>query len=660
MSKLKIIKTGLFAGLFFAYLNGFTFAPPTYTHSGNVTVQQNSGASTIAGWAFDFSIPEADRLFHVTPPNLSGSLSFATDADPAVAPDGTLTFTPTDNTSGFATFNVQLEDLSTGEFSGISTIRIDVEFINTAPTFTLNDPDITVDEKSGSVSIAGWATNISPGPNPEESTQSLNFVTTIVSQSTFMSFNALPKVDEFGNFSFEAKDKANGTATIEVYLEDDGEGTSPNENTSAVETITLTINPVNDAPTFTKGENIIIDEHTGAVSMDWATLIDAGAPDENDTQTLTFLLTEKEVSGGLEFDTPPSIDSSTGKMSFEATPYYSGFAVYEVVLQDDGASDSPNENTSSVQAFIITVNSINDPPSFDKGEDLEVPEGDVVYSFENWATNISPGPSPNEQEQEVHFTVNFNQVSGTLAFLASPQIDEQGTLTFRPTEHTHGEAVFDVFLTDDGDFDSPNDNTSESQSLTITVTPVNFPPDDIRLSNQTVLEKQATGATVGTLTTSDLDPEDTHNYALVAGEGSDGNEFFAIEGDKLVANTSFNWDEQDSYSVRIKSSDGEFSIEEQFEITILKLIEGVKFANAITPNDDGQNDTWEIEDIDAFPDALVYVYDKAGLVVFKSSGGYNAWDGTYNGKRLPMGTYYYVIDLRDGSPVYEGTLTIIL
>ena len=656
MSKLKIIKLGLFAGLFFASICALPFAPPSYTHSGNVTVQQNSGAYSNIGWAF--AITASDPLFHITNLSKNGSLDF--DFEPAVSPTGELTFTPTMNTSGFATFNVQLEDQSTGEFSGTSTIRIDVEFINAAPTFTLNSPDITVNEKSGEVNITGWATSISPGPNPEENSQSVSFVTEIVSQSAYMSFNTLPKVNEFGTFIFKAKDKANGTATINIYLEDDGDGDAPNENKSAVETITLTINPINDAPTFEKGQNIVIDEHTGPVTMDWATLISAGAPDEDVNQNLSFILSEKEVSGGLQFDTPPVIDASTGVISFEATPYYNGYVIYEITLQDDGASNSPNMNTSSIKAFTITVNSINDPPTFDSEGDITVDEGDVVHTFENWATNISPGPSPNEQDQQLHFTVNFNQVTGTLAFLSAPQIDEQGTLTFRPTEHTHGEAVFDVFLSDDGDFDDPNKNTSDVQTFTVTVNPVNYPPDDIRLSNQSVLELQPSGTVVGTLTTSDLDPEDIHNYALVAGDGSDGNEFFAIDGNQLVTNTTFNWDERDSYSVRIKSSDGELSIEEQFSITILKLIEGIKFANAITPNGDGQNDTWEIEDIDAFPDVLVYVYDKSGLVVFKSSGGYTPWDGTYNGKTLPMGTYYYVIDLRDGSPVYEGTLTIIL
>lgn len=635
---------------------------PSYVHNGNINVLQNSAPAaetTISGWAS--TINAVSPQFNVSSINLNGSLQFETGEEPSVDEvSGDLTFTLTPNTSGFATFNVELEDLSNGLTSGVSTIRLDVDFINAAPTFTVDNLDLVFDEKAGFVTINGWAKNISPGPNPLENSQEVNFVTEIVSQSTFINFQAFPKVDKFGNFSFETIDKANGIVLLRIYLIDDGESNSPHINKSDVIDVTLTINPINDAPTFTKGENIIIDEHNGPVNVAWATQISAGAPDEEETQQLTFVLTEQEVSGNIQFDALPTIDAN-GNISFEVTPHYNGFIIYEIVLMDDGVDTPfPNENTSNVQAFTITVNFINDPPTFDQGEDIFVEEGDIVSVFENWATNVSPGISPNEQDQELHFTVNFVDVSGTLAFLLAPQIDPSGTLSFRTTEHTHGEATFDIYLTDDGDLVLPNKNTSEVKTIKITVTPVNFPPDDIRLSQQFVFEKQPAGTDVGVFETSDFDPEDTHNYALVAGEGSEGNEFFNLDGDKLITNTSFLWEEGDSYSIRVKSSDGEFSIEKTFEISILKFIEGIKFANAITPNADGQNDTWELEDIDAFPDALVNIYDKAGLAVHRSSGGYTAWDGTHNGKQLPMGTYYYIIDLRDGSPIYQGTLTIIL
>jgi gliding motility-associated-like protein len=637
-------------------------AQPTYTNAGNITVQQNMVTSQTVITAWASNINAVDPQFNISSLSLSGSLQFNTI--PAIdAASGDLTFTLQQNTSGFATFNVVLEDLSDNLTSGVSTIRLDVEFINGSPTFSVASTNLTYDEKAGFVTLNGWATSISPGPNPlEQSSQQIDFVTEIVSQSTYIDFQAFPKVDKFGNFSFEATDKSNGTVQLRIYLQDDGaDSPPPNSNKSDPIDVTLIINPINDAPTFVKGENIIIDEHNGPTTISsWATQISAGAPDEDESQQLTFVLTEQEVSGNIQFDVPPTIDVN-GNISFEVTPHYNGFIIYELVLQDDGINTPfPNENTSNVQAFTITVNFINDPPTFDPGGDVEVEEGDVVTVIENWATNVSPGISPNEQDQEILFTVNFVDVTGSLAFLLAPQIDANGNLNFRTTEHTHGEANFNVFLSDDGDAVLPNENTSGVETLKIIVSPVNFPPDDIRLTQQFVVEKQPPGKEVGQFETSDLDPEDTHNYALVAGEGSEGNDFFAIDGSTLVTNVSFNWEEGDSYSIRVKSSDGEFSIEENFTIDILKLIEGIKFANAITPNADGQNDTWEIEDIDAFPDALVHIYNKAGLTVFKSSGGYTAWDGSTNGKQLPMGTYYYIIDLRDGSPIYQGTLTIIL
>jgi gliding motility-associated-like protein len=260
----------------------------------------------------------------------------------------------------------------------------------------------------------------------------------------------------------------------------------------------------------------------------------------------------------------------------------------------------------------------------------------------------------------LRFSVVFQQVTGSLAFLASPTLDVAGELTFRPTQHTHGEAIFDVYLIDDGEFEPPHINQSPVQSFIITVNKVNFPPNDLILSNTIILEKQPVGTYVGSFTTADLDPEDVHNYALVPGEGSEDNGSFTLDGNDLLTNEEFDFNTKTDYTIRVKTSDGEFSLEKSFNITIEKLIEGVKFANAITPNGDGENDVWELEDIEAFPDVTVFIYDRAGLSVYKSKQGYVPWDGTHNGKALPMGTYYYVIDLHDNVNVYKGTITIIL
>jgi gliding motility-associated-like protein len=638
----------------FASLNLSSIAQPSFTTGGNVTVQQNAGAYS-ANWTTP--VNATSPSFEIQSINYVGFLSFA--SDPAIDAAGTLSFEPTANRSGEAIVKVALRDLDNNQLSIPVTFRIIVEFINTAPTFTVANGDQLIDEKAGEQTVLGWATDISPGPNPDEVNQGIAFTTSVVSTSAFMSFRQAPEVSPSGTLTYEVEEVANGSATIEVILTDDGSDVAPNANSSTTCSFTITVNPINDRPSFIAGDNIKVDEHAGLVTIaGWATNISAGPPDEEASQNLTFVVVENSITTFLQFDSPVTVDAN-GTLSFQATNHYNGVAVYEIYLLDDGPSDSPNNNRSSSLGFTVSVDFINDAPSFVKGSDIEVEEGTTIYTFPGWATDISPGESPNEQDQELRFSVVFQQVTGTLAFLRIPEIDANGQLIFQATEHTHGEAIFDVYLIDDGDFEPPNENQSPVESFTLTVTPVNYPPNNLFLSNNVILEKQPSGTFVGTFSASDQDPEDTHNYNLVLGDGSDGNDSFIVDGESLLTAEEFDWETQRQYFIRVKTSDGEFSFEKSFRITIEKLIEGIKFPNAITPNGDGENDTWEIEDIEAFPDVTVFIYDGAGQNVYKSKQGYIPWDGTYNGRELPMGTYYYIIDLNDGINTYKGTITII-
>lgn len=69
--------------------------------------------------------------------------------------------------------------------------------------------------------------------------------------------------------------------------------------------------------------------------------------------------------------------------------------------------------------------------------------------------------------------------------------------------------------------------------------------------------------------------------------------------------------------------------------------------NALTPNGDVINDTWEIYGINRpeFEAAEVSVYDRWGQLVYRSLGYQTPWDGTNRGKYLPTAAYYYVIEL---------------
>ncbi|MEM9919241.1 MAG: gliding motility-associated C-terminal domain-containing protein, partial [Bacteroidota bacterium] len=78
----------------------------------------------------------------------------------------------------------------------------------------------------------------------------------------------------------------------------------------------------------------------------------------------------------------------------------------------------------------------------------------------------------------------------------------------------------------------------------------------------------------------------------------------------------------------------------------LKCIDIVIF-NAVSANGDGINDVFFISGIDEFPDNHLEIYNRWGVKVYDTDGYMNEWDGEWNGKDLPDGTYYYLLELND-------------
>jgi len=95
------------------------------------------------------------------------------------------------------------------------------------------------------------------------------------------------------------------------------------------------------------------------------------------------------------------------------------------------------------------------------------------------------------------------------------------------------------------------------------------------------------------------------------------------------------------------------------DIQIADECPDVKIPNAFTPNGDGINDTWTIIGLEYDQTALVRVFTRYGQQVFQSKGYGTPWGGDYQGKKLPTGAYYYIINAKNGSLTYSGEVTII-
>ena len=92
---------------------------------------------------------------------------------------------------------------------------------------------------------------------------------------------------------------------------------------------------------------------------------------------------------------------------------------------------------------------------------------------------------------------------------------------------------------------------------------------------------------------------------------------------------------------------------------MVKVLKPFKIPNTFTPNNDGINDQWLIPFLSTYPGNHVQVFNRYGQLVFESSGYAIPWDGTMNGKSLPFGTYYYIIEAGNGRKPLTGYVTIV-
>ncbi len=436
---------------------------PSFTAGGNRSVLEDAGAQSVVGWATALSAGPTDEVGQALNFIVSNNNNPLFSVQPAVAANGTLTYTPAANANGTATVSVQIHDNGGtanggGDTSAIQTFTITVTAVNDVPSFTAGGNQ-SVLEDAGAQSVANWATAILAGP-PNESSQALDF---IVSNNNNPLFSVQPSIAANGTLTYTPAANANGTATITVTLHDGGGTANGGQDTSASQTFTITVNPVNDAPSFTKGADQTVNENAGAQTvLNWATAISAGPPNESG-QALNFLVSN---DNNALFSTQPAI-SQTGTLTFTPAQNASGTATVTVQLHDNGGTTNGSADASASQTFTITIPApaVNHAPSFNVGPDQVVSENSSAHAIANWATDISAGP-PDESGQ----TVTFQLVVGNPGlFSVQPAVDSGGTLSFTVANNGFGFASVTVVLKDNGGMSNGGIDASVPKTFSIAV-----------------------------------------------------------------------------------------------------------------------------------------------------------------------------------------------
>jgi CSLREA domain-containing protein len=484
---------------------------PTFVVVGSSTSAiEDFGPLTLLGWATSLSAGPANEsgqtlTFQVTS-NTNPSLF---SSAPAVSPNGNLSFTSVPDANGSATIGVVLKDNGGTANGGVDTsnarfFTINILSVNDAPSF-VKGANQTVNEDAGAQTVANWATSISPGP-ANESTQTVTFTATNNNNALFSN---QPAISSTGSLSYTPAANANGAATVSVTLKDNGGTANSGVDTSPAQTFTITVNTVNDAPSFTSGPNQSVGEDAGAQTIvNWATAIAAGPANESG-QTVTFQVTSN-TNAGL-FSSGPAI-SPTGTLTYTPTANANGSATITIVLQDNGGTANSGVDTSASQTFTITVNPVNDVPSFTIGADQTVNNNAGAQTVANWATNISGGPN---EVQQVNFQVTGN--NNPNLFVVAPAISSTGTLTYTPATSAGGTAAITIILKDDGGTANGGQDTSPPQIFNINVNPVG---GSIKFNSASGSTAENSGSTTITVTrTGDLSQAVTADYATSADPG---------------------------------------------------------------------------------------------------------------------------------------------
>jgi len=110
-----------------------------------------------------------------------------------------------------------------------------------------------------------------------------------------------------------------------------------------------------------------------------------------------------------------------------------------------------------------------------------------------------------------------------------------------------------------------------------------------------------------------------------------------------------------TYTLTVTSDDGCTSNDDVF----VKVLKAPVIPNAFSPNGDGINDRWEIKYLETYPGAVIEIFNRYGQLIYHSTGYNNPWDGRYNGKEVPAGTYYYIINPKNGRKQIAGFVDVL-
>jgi VCBS repeat-containing protein len=447
------------------------------------------------------------------------------------------------------------------------TITVTITNVNEAPSFTSS---ATPSVPENTTAVTTVTTNDPEGAPVTYSitggADQLHFSITTGGVLTFQS----PK-----NFEAPADADANNIYLVDVTATD---GTNP-----VVQSLSVTVTNVNEAPSFTSGASYTQAENTLAVTTVTTT--------DPEAQTVTYT-----VTGGAD-QALFSIGLNDGMLTFIAPPNFEvptdvgGDNIYNVQVT---ATDGTNPVN---QAITITITNVNEGPQFTSSATPSVPENTTAV-----VTVTAPDPEGNAVTytitggaDQLKFSVGLN--SGALTFNAAPNFEA-------PTD-AGANNVYDVQVT------ATDGSIPAVQNIAVTVTNVNEAPAFTSSATPSVPEN-----TTAVITTVAVDPDGTTPTYSITG-GADALKFSITGVGVLTFVSAPNFeaptdaDTNNVYLVQVTATDGTNPVVQSLSVTVTNVDEAPVFTSSATPSVP-ENTTAVITTVAVDPEGVTPTYSITG------------------------------------------------
>ncbi len=156
------------------------------------------------------------------------------------------------------------------------------------------------------------------------------------------------------------------------------------------------------------------------------------------------------------------------------------------------------------------------------------------------------------------------------------------------------------------------------------------------------------------------DPVDNIHVVSLLGDGYD-NTYFEIKGNILFWSSAERAPGKTTFSivVRVTDRDGN-TLDKFFEIKRTRPdFDSLPIYNAFSPNGDGSNEGWGVPGLRFYEDVRIAVYERGGTRLFYTENPDIRWDGTYNAKEMPVGSYFWVIEIGETGEMRRGVLNLL-